>query len=447
MNQSIPRLFAVVITLFGLLIVWTSRWSVFDATALKNNSLNRLDFYASLKVKRGRILADNGEVLAKSVRTGGGTWGRTYPTGPLFSQPVGYFVARQEQKAGLEQYRSTQLEGTPTGISSVFGSFGGSRPVGDDVYTTLDPTAQKLAAQLLGGRNGAVVAITPSTGAVKVMYANPSYNDNHPFSGGSQYNRATQGEYPPGSTFKIVTTTAALNSGKYTPNSTIDGKSPLTVSGVPLENDGNTNYGPITLTKALTESVNTVYAQVGEGVGIQTMAAYMKRFGFYSTPPLDYPNSQMLPSGERAGNKLLSPTSNQIDLGRMSIGQDKLTVTPLQMAMVAAAVANHGRLMRPHMTSRVVNQNGQVIQSFPPTLYHQVMKASTASELTQMMTDVVEEGTGQAANLDGLKVAGKTGTAQVGGTGSALDDPWFIGFAPVQDPKVAVAVVLESIPN
>jgi peptidoglycan glycosyltransferase len=174
----------------------------------------------------------------------------------------------------------------------------------------------------------------------------------------------------------------------------------------------------------------------------------MKRFGFYSVPPLDYPPDEMVASGEKtAKGKLLLPTNDHVDLGRMSIGQDKLEVTPLQMAMVASAVANGGKLMVPHLTTKVLNQDGQTVETVNPSVYSQVMKPQIAAEETQMMTDVVEEGTGQAANLEGIKVAGKTGTAQVGGTGSDLDDAWFIGFAPVDHPKVAVAVALQDIPN
>jgi len=451
MNRSIVRLFGVIILLFTLLIVWTSRWTVFQASALQNNPLNKLAFFESLKVKRGQILADNGEVLAQSVSAGDGTWARTYPQGSLFAQPIGYFVAKEGSAAGLERADSSLLNGTPTGITSVFGPLGTGQQVGDDVHTTLDPTGQKLAQQLLAGRTGSVVAIVPQTGAVKVMYSNPTYNDNAPNATCSQpdckYNLATQGLFPPGSTFKIVTTTAALNTGDYTPNSTIVGNSPLTVSGVPLENDGNQSWGPVSLTKALTYSINTVYAQVGQRVGRSTMEEYMKRFGFYSAPPLDYPVDEMEPSGEWQNGSLLPVTSDQVDLGRTSIGQDYLLVTPLQMAMVASTVADGGKLMKPHMTSQVVSPDGQILQTVGPHLQTQVMSAQSASELTQMMTDVVEEGTGTAANLEGLQAAGKTGTAQVGGPDSDIDDAWFIGFAPINHPRIAVAVVLPDIPN
>jgi peptidoglycan glycosyltransferase len=444
MNSAITRLFGFCVVLFALLVVWTSRWTVFSSKALQNNYLNQRTFFDELKIKRGRILADDGTVLAKSVPGPRGTWNRTYPTGSLFSQVVGYSTAAKGDAAGLELSRGTELRGIQTGLSSIFGQLGGSARVGDDVHTTLDPTAQKLARQLLAGRNGAVVALNPQTGAVKVMYANPSYNDNAPHARGtSTFNRALQSEYPPGSTFKVVTSTAALNTGKYTPDSLINGNSPITVSGVPLQNDGNQSWGQVTLTKALTNSINTVFAQVGEALGRPTLANYMKRFGFYSTPPLDLPANEMNASGERHNGKLLNPASGLIDVGRMAIGQDKLTVTPLQMAMVASAVADGGKLMTPRITSRVVNQDGVTVETFKPTLYSRVMKPSTAAALKQMMTDVVEEGTGTAANLEGIKVAGKTGTAQVGTVGSNITQPWFIGFAPVDNPKVAVAVTVE----
>ncbi len=453
MNRAITRLFALLVVLFGLLVAFTSRWTVFSATALDKNPLNKLSIYASWEVKRGQILADNGQVLARSVPARGGLWSRSYPFGSLFSQTVGYSNIQFNQAAGLESTYASQLAGTVhSNVSSVFGPLSRSTK-GNDLYTTLDPKLQQLARKLLAGRVGSVVAIVPQTGAIKVMYSNPVNNPNNPFACklvidnvGCQENLATQGQLPPGSTFKIVTTTAALNTGKFTPQSLLRGPSPLIVSGRPLHNDGDVSYGPTSLTKALTYSINTIYAQVGQRVGPALMSEYMKRFGFYSTPPLDYPAQQMMASGERLNGKLILPTSPYVDIGRMSIGQDKLTVTPLQMAMVVATVANGGTLMAPRLATKVVNPLGQVVESFPPKVYNHVMAPRIAAEIGQMMTKVVEEGTGQAANLQGLYAAGKTGTAQTGGykNGLELDDAWFVGF-PVKDPQIAVAVTLENI--
>jgi penicillin-binding protein A len=458
MNRPISRLFVVVIVLFGLLIVWTSRWTVFDASALQGDKLNHLAFFATEKVKRGRLLTDDGHVLARSVAAGGGTWSRSYPTAGLTAQAVGYANIAQGQEAGLESTWLQQLEGRQqTQLTSVFGPISESN-TGDDVDTTLDLRGQTLARSLLAGRLGSVVAIDPRSGAIRAMYSNPTYDNNqgpnarcgaNALSIGCQTDLATQGEFPPGSTFKVVTTAAALDSGRYTPNSMIDGRSPLTVSGAPLHNDNNDSYGQVSLSFALTNSINTVYAQVGEALGARALQTYMERFGFYSRPQLDIPTGEMISSGERVSGKLTPVTSPTIDLGRTAIGQANLAVTPMQMAEVASAVADHGILMRPHFVTKVVNPDGVTVQTVAPTVQSHVMGATAATELAQMMTKVVEEGTGQKANLGGLSVAGKTGTATISppGVSPAIDDAWFIGFAPVKNPKIAVAVVLPHIPN
>jgi penicillin-binding protein A len=461
MNRSIVRLFGVVILLFTILVVWTSRWTVFSATSLDNNSLNRLSYFASLKVKRGAIIADNGEVLAKSVKASGGTWTRKYPQGSLFAQIVGYYFPQKGQPpTGLESSHNSDLRGPQSALTSVFGSFNGTPTVGDDVYSTIDPKAQALARDSVqrvmsayGAISGSVVAIVPQTGAVKVLYSSPSYNDNNgpnkcKLPGCQLFFDATQGEYPPGSTFKLVTTTAALDSGKYTPLSMFNGNSPVTISGHSLENDSNASYGQVSLTTALTDSINTVYAPLGVTLGGKLMQQYMQRYGFGTVPPLDYPADQMHPSGEYYNGKLVPVTNPDIDLGRTAIGQAGLEVTPLQMAMVVSAIANDGKLMQPRLTSKVVNNAGQTVQTVSPQEDDQVMKRKVAAELQVMMRKVVEEGTGQSANLGGLNIGGKTGTASTGGTrdGQPLDDAWFVGF-PENDPKIAVAVELSSIEN
>jgi peptidoglycan glycosyltransferase len=447
-NAPIARLFALVVLLFALLVGWTSRWTVFDASSLRNNALNVRTLIDELRIKRGRILADDGTVLAKSLPAPGNTWSRTYPTGSLFSQAVGYSIAVEGRSAGLERSRGEELRGLQRGLSSILGQLS-SRRVGDDVYTTLDPKAQQVALQQLGGQPGSVVALDPQTGAVRVMVAIPGYDDNHPDqtgSGISTFNRSTQAGYPPGSTFKVVTAAAAIDSGQYTPDSTINGNSPVTISGVPLSNDNNQSFGTISLTDALTFSVNTVWAQVSESLGRATMATYMKRFGFYAKPPLDYPPDELnasRPWSSGRHSRPLAPASPLEDVGRIGIGQGGLQVTPLQMAMVAAAVANNGKLMVPRLTDKVVDQTGRTVETIKPSVYSQVMKPSTAQAVGQMMKRVVEEGTGTPAQLGGIDVAGKTGTAQVGVLGSNLTQPWFIGFAPVQNPKVAIAVTVE----
>jgi peptidoglycan glycosyltransferase len=171
----------------------------------------------------------------------------------------------------------------------------------------------------------------------------------------------------------------------------------------------------------------------------------MKRFGFYSKPPLDYPPNELNASAPWPpnGRHPYPPASPNEDIGRIGIGQGGLLVTPLQMAMVASAVANGGKLMVPHFATKVVNQDGQTVETIKPRVYDQVMKASTAAEIAQMMKRVVDEGTGTPAQLGGVSFAGKTGTASIGVQGSNLTQPWFIGFAPVENPRVAIAVTVE----
>src|SRR5579875_733701 len=450
MNDQIVKLFGFILVLFGLLVFFTSKWTVFDATALNNNSLNHLTAIRDAKIKRGRILADNGTVLAKSVPAGGGEWKRSYPQGSLFAQAVGYWRGSGND-AGLENYYANRLNGRNESISSVFGPLSSSLKVGDTLHTTLDPKAQQVARSQLAGRVGAVVALQPRTGAVLALYANPTFNPNSSRcgSGCSYFNRATQASYPPGSTFKVVTASAAINSGKYTPNSPVNGSSPAIISGVPLSNDaGDPPLGEISLTYALTQSINTAWARVGVSLGRGVLTDYMKRFGFYSEPPID------LPRGELRASDVVSPAgaaypagSADEDIGRIAIGQGGLAVTPLQMAMVAATIADNGTLMRPHIAARFTSPRGQTVATIRPTPYHHVISARSAQEINQMMRTVVDEGTGTPASLGGIPFAGKTGTASVGQAGLNRTDPWFIGFAPANDPKVAVAVMLENTPN
>jgi peptidoglycan glycosyltransferase len=443
MNRQISNLFVFIVVLFTLLIVWTSRWTVIQASSLNHNALNARPTIVAERIDVGRILADDGTVLARSVPAGGGTFTRQYPTGAKFAQAVGYASGRYGL-AGLESYYRSQLEGQPTGISSVFGNLGGSQQVGNDLYTSLDPKAQQVAINDLAGRPGAVVALDPRTGDILAMYSDPSFDPNSVTGQSNTFDFALQAQRPPGSTFKIVTTAAALDSGRYTTGTLINGNSPKVISGVPLSNDNGQSFGLIDLQTALTYSVNTVFAQVAVDLGIPTMTRYMQRFGFYQKPPLDYPATQMDSSKpySLSTGRPLPPGDPNEDIGRIGFGQGGLGVTPMQMAMVVAAVANGGRLMAPHFGVKIVNPDGQTVQTIGPTLYNQVMSPTVAHEVNLMMRKVVEEGTGTPAQIGNLSVAGKTGTASIGAANSNLTEPWFVGFAPADSPKVAVVATV-----
>jgi penicillin-binding protein A len=451
MNAPIARLFVVFVVLFGVLVGFTSRWTVFEADALRDNPKNRRELLEEQKIRRGVIRAGDGTVLARSLKQPDDSYVRTYPTDRLFSHAVGYSFVRQG-RAGLERYYDDDLSGRKGELGSLIDRLSGSEQDGDNLLTSLDPDAQRVALQQLNGRKGAVVALDPRTGAIRVMASVPGYDpntvkDQREFSQLNRdndaplLNRNTQAGYPPGSTFKVVTAIAAIDSGRYTPDSRINGRNGKRISGVPLNNDAGESFGDITLTEALTHSVNTVFGEIGEKIGKATMKKYMDRLGFGRPVEVDLPRDERAASGERQRGHIIPATNGAVDVGRMAIGQDKLTVTPLQMAMVAASVANGGKLMKPHLGDRIVDRDGRTVDRIEPEEMSEVMSPETASQVGAMMSQVVKEGTGTAAALEGIDVAGKTGTAEV--DRGCPNQLWFIAFAPAQDPSVAIAVTVE----
>ena len=455
MNRQIVQLFGIFSLLFAILVVFTSRWTVLEADSLADNPNNRRPLIEEQRIPRGLIYASDRTVIARNVGRGRGqnrVYTRTYPTGGLFGHPVGYSYIRNGRR-GLELSRNDDLVGEEDEFESILSGLESRTREGNDVVTNLDVAGTEAARNGLAGRKGAVVAIEPQTGKVRVMVSIPEYDPNqipsafrsiNTDSNNPLLNRTTQELYPPGSTFKVVTATAALDSGEVKPETVIDGSSPKTISGVPLENSGGQDFGPISFTDALTNSVNTVFAQVGERVGRERLVEYMKRFGFYEDPQLDYPSSFMIPSGILNGDG--DYVADGFDAGRVAIGQGglegEIRAGPLQMAQVAAAVANDGRLMKPRLADRILRKDGRVKERIEPDLQAVVMKPETAEQLTGMMSRVVEEGTGTAAALSGITVAGKTGTAEVGAN-REFTQPWFICFAPVENPRLAVAVTVE----
>jgi peptidoglycan glycosyltransferase len=292
-----------------------------------------------------------------------------------------------------------------------------SRPTAPGAHhngSTINPTAQRVALQGLKGRAGSIVVLNPRTGAIEALATTPA---------------RAQTLFAPGATFDVVTAVAALDSGRYTSGSRISGASPLRVSGSDLRNDAGQSLGRITLTDALSTSVNTAFARVGDALGPATMTTYMKRFGFYASPGAD----QLPTSGARPAGVLSEPTSARVALGPLAAGEGDLTATSLQMAMVAAAVANGGVLVGPHLATGT-----------PAVPERRVMTPRTAQALTQMLRDAVTRGTGTAANLAGLRIAGKTGTARASGPGSRATVASFIAFAPADHPTVAVAVLVRD---
>src|SRR3712207_3018656 len=246
------------------------------------------------------------DVCSSDLRGRNDTYSRRYPQGGLFSHAVGYSFLTIG-RFGLEQSRNDELTGEDDEVGTFIDQLAGRRKVGDEIRTTLDPRAQRIALQQLGGRRGAVVALEPRTGRIRVMASTPTFDPNElreerslsALQNGSALNRTTLGQYPPGSTFKAVTATAAIDSGRYTKDSQVSGKSPKVISVAPLNNSGNQDFGTIPLTTGLTQSVNTVWAEVGETLGGETMQRYMERFGFYDKVAVDLPADERGQSGVR----------------------------------------------------------------------------------------------------------------------------------------------------
>ncbi len=281
-------------------------------------------------------------------------------------------------------------------------------------HSTLDHTAQLIATRALAGRSGSIVVLNPQTGAVEALAT-------------AGTSRTGSGVLlPPAATFDLVTAAAALDSGRYAPNSRISGRSPQMISGSRVSNDNAESFGPVTLGDALNLSVNTVFARVGVDLGARTITTYMQRFGFYSSPGV--PGQPV--SGALADGTLALPTSGRVPIGPLAAGQGNLAATPLQMAMVAATVANAGLLARPHLSLQT-----------KPVPQQWVISPHTAHALTQMLRQVVLHGTGTAANIPGLQIAGKTGTTP-NDPGMRNTVAWFIGLAPAKHPTIAIAVVL-----
>jgi peptidoglycan glycosyltransferase len=419
-----------------VLVGFTSRWAVFGAEGLRQNTKNSRVVLEEQRIKRGVIRAADRTVLAGSTPLSDGRYERRYPTGRLFAQPVGFQSVRFG-RSGLERHYNDRLTGRKEELGAIVDSLVDRARVGDDLATTLVPEAQEVAFRELGDRKGAVVALDVKTGAVRVLAGTPSFDPTKPDEG-STFNLATQGLFPPGSTFKTVTASAAIDSGEYEPGSRVSGTNGKEISGTPLNNFGGADFGEITLTEALTRSVNTVWAEVGVELGRETMQEYMERFGFYEKPPMDYPADQMETSGPRRRGRMIPMTSSSVDVGRTAIGQALLLVTPLQMATVAQTIGNGGVRMEPRLVEEVVDPDGRTVDEPLPEEAERVMSAESADKVATMMRSVVREGSGTAAALEGVELAGKTGTAEID-INRGINDLWFIGFTD----EVAVAVIVD----
>ena len=452
MNKAMSRVFIVAVVLFCALVVNLTWIMVVRAQWFQDRPENKRSIAKEMKIKRGDIVAYDGSVIAGTERRSGYYY-RDYPNGTFAPQLIGYDSLRYG-RSGIESQLNDHLTGQASdlGVQNWVDKLLGRRPAGANVKLTLVPAVQKVAQQQLQGKRGAIVVLDPKTGALIASASAPTYDPGHLDDRWATLskdptapllNRPTQGLYVPGSAFKLVTASAGLDTGKVTPETQFVDTGTYVVFGGKVTNYGGEVFGPNNFTFALTASINTTFAKVGNTLGRKRLITGAQQYGFYKTPPLPLPAGEVVPSGRYGKNGLLSPDAfmDPLDVAWAACGQEKLLATPLQMALVAGGVANGGRVMKPYYTQEIVTPDGQVVSKAQPEQWLVATKALTASQLNTMMQNVVNAGTGTQAALEGIQVAGKTGTAEKGdGTNLA----WFIGFAPANDPQVAFAIVIED---
>lgn len=457
MNQPIRRLSLVVALIFCTLLFSTTWIQFVTAQSLDDRQGNRRTLLESYSRERGAILVA-GSPIAKSVPSNDELkYVRTYPQARLYSQVTGYFSFIYGAGGGLEGAENPLLSGQSDKLfyRRVVDMVTGKPVTGASLELTLNQKAQQVADQALGNQRGAVVALDPTSGAILAMVSHPQYDpgtlsshnmDSVPAAweslnadrGRPAVNRAIGGNlYPPGSTFKLVTAAAALSSGKFTEESQIPGPAALDLpdTRITLPNDDRQPCGPdnkTSLTHALEISCNSAFGWLGLELGADELRAQAAKFGFGDA--LRVP-MQVAPS--RVPAQLNRPQTAQ-----SAVGQYDVRVTPLQMAMVSAAIANKGTVMRPYLVKDTRNSDLDVIDQTQPVRLSQAVTPDVAAALTRMMVTVVRSGTGAPARIDGVAVAGKTGTAQH--ALNAAPHAWFTAFAPADDPKIAVAVVVED---
>jgi peptidoglycan glycosyltransferase len=455
-NAPLRRLGVVVAAMFSLLLLAATYVQFVDAGDLQADSRNSRTFFAELSRDRGPITVGGDAVAASEPVDDRYKYLRQYTSGPVYAPVTGSYSVVYGA-SGLEEAADGLLSGSSDTLfyRRLSDLLTGREPAGAVVETTLDAQLQQIAYDALGDQKGAVVALDPQTGAVLAMVSTPSYDPNSLAGHETEAVQETYRElladpdrpldnraiasyqYPPGSVFKLVTSAAALESGEYTPDSPLAGPAvldlPQTDAG--LRNDNGRACGTddqVTLADALRISCNTAFASLGMDLGNEALSDQAAKFGFGNTfrVPMRV-TASTVPTG-----------MNPPQLAQASIGQYEVRVTPMQVAMVSAAIANDGVVMEPYVVDSVRGEDLEVLQSSSPTEHGRAMSADNAAALTQMMLGVVEDGTGTSAQIDGVEVAGKTGTAQ--NAEGAAPHAWFTAFAPADDPQIAVAVVVEN---
>ena len=442
MNKENRRIILVLVSfciLFVGLVGYLSYFQVFKAEAVKNNSYNKRLWINEENVLRGSILDRNGNALAYSEKDGE-TNTRYYKYGNLYSHIIGYSY-REYGKAGLElEYNNVLLDISENAAINEFKNLVLPTSVGNDIRLTIDHGTQEKARNLLNGRKGSVVLMNPKNGEVYAMISLPDFNTsnlkdnwkditedpNSPF-----LNRATQGLYTPGSIFKIITTLGAMES--FDMDLEYDCTGSTNIDGYILKDYNEKAHGKLNLHEAFVKSCNTYFGEKSLAIGKERLGRVADRFMINQKIDFDLPvKESQFPYKENIGDT---------EIAASAIGQGKVLVTPLNMAMMASAIANDGEMVRPILVKEIINKDGKITKVMTTDRISTVTGPSIAKEIKDMMIDTVKSGTGTNASIRNVTVAGKTGTAE---NPSGNSHSWFVGFAPADDPKLAVAVILEE---
>lgn len=438
-------LFAVLIG--NITYIQVIKASEYQDMPSNNHTINKARF-----IKRGSIITADGLTLAESVQQADGTYARSYPNGNLAAHVVGYY-SQQYGTMGIENTQNDTLTGSKDYSSwqNALNSLAGISEPGNSVQLTIDSRIQRAAEQALAGRVGAIVALDPRSGAVLAWASAPTFDNTNiqaaieaaNASGGadtSMYDRATLALYTPGSTFKVLTLASALENGLATLDTTYDSPGRMEIGGADVVSIGERGHGKISLAKAFALSSNTVFGQVADGLGAEKLVATARAFGYGQQLGLDFTTAaSVMPNPEEMTEWELAWAGAGQPVGQGHTPGPQATV--MQNALMAATIANNGIAMNPYVVSQILAPDGTVLKTTRGHSLGQAVGSGTAKQVKQAMLDVVQNGTGSAAAIAGVKVAGKTGTAE---TNNANANSTFVGFAPYDTPTVAIAVVIEQ---
>lgn len=438
-------LFAVLIG--NITYIQVIKASEYQDMPSNNHTINKARF-----IKRGSIITADGLTLAESIQQADGTYARSYPNGNLAAHVVGYY-SQQYGTMGIENTQNDTLTGSKDYSSwqNALNSLAGISEPGNSVQLTIDSRIQRAAEQALAGRVGAIVALDPRSGAVLAWASAPTFDNTNiqaaieaaNASGGadtSMYDRATLALYTPGSTFKVLTLASALENGLATLDTTYDSPGRMEIGGADIVSIGERGHGKISLAKAFALSSNTVFGQVADGLGAEKLVATARAFGYGQQLGLDFTTAaSVMPNPEEMTEWELAWAGAGQPVGQGHTPGPQATV--MQNALMAATIANNGIAMNPYVVSQILAPDGTVLKTTRGRSLGQAVSSGTAEQVKQAMLDVVQNGTGSAAAIAGVKVAGKTGTAE---TNNANANSTFVGFAPYDTPTVAIAVVIEQ---